>query len=465
MKKLFFKTLFLALVVTTACDTLDQSPQQSLDPGQVFVNEQGANNALIGAYNDVETTAEDAVLFAELAADGANHTGSFPTWNEIDNNNILVDNATISGVWNDAYEALNTINGVIVNVPGIEDESFSQAEKDAIVGQALVLRAWVYHFLIQWWGSPDLGVPLVLEPTSSVGDETKIPRNSTQEVYNQIRSDLEQAISLMSGTDSGGSAPGSAFVNETAARGLLARVLLDGADRGFYSDGYTAAVSAADAIINSGDFSLASSYESIFLQQSPESLWEMVFSSEDANGLSFFARPNGQGGRFEYGPTAFLVAAYEAGDERGSVNVRDQDLSGTPFAQTILGKYLDTNGADNIVMIRYAEILLIRAEANLKANPGAAARTAALDIVDQIRARSGASAVDRTTDNQTDDEVLDTIIFERRLEFVTEGLRWHDLVRTNKIETELGVTDRNTRWPITQRELEVNPSLTQNPGY
>lgn len=463
----YFKLLpiVLLLVGLTSCDVLDQSPQQSLPPEDVFVDQKGAENALFGAYNDLEGVNGDNILFAELASGLATHTGSFPTWGQINQHDVEADNVSTQGIWVDMYEVVNDVNGIIKNVPKIEDQAFTQAERDNVMGQAHALRAYAYHIMMQWYSThpnanapANLGVPLVTEPTEDFDnpDEAKIPRDGSPAVYDQIIKDYEEAISRLSG-----GSPSSPVITEWAAKALQARAYLSGADKGILSNGYSQALSLANDIINNGPFTLVSSYANIFegTQNSAESIWELPFTSEDSNGLSFFARPNGAGGRFEYGPTSTLQGLYSSGDERASVNLRN--IGG----QTILGKYFRTNGSDNMVIVRLAEMILLSAEADVKANGTQAARDRAIDKLNQIRTRAGAGSSSLTGATATNQEVIDAIIEERARELTQEGLRWHDLVRTDKAESMLGISDDNSRWPVPQREMDANPELDQNPGY
>lgn len=464
----YFKLLPIVLLFVglMSCDVLDQSPQRSLAPEDVFVDQQGAENALFGAYDDLEIVSENNILFTELSSDLATHTGSFPTWGEINGHDIEADNVSAQDIWIDTYEVLNDVNGVIQNVPDIEDETFDQQERDNVIGQAYALRAYSYHLLSQWYSTgpnsnapTNLGVPIITEPTEDFDqpDSHKVPRDGTLAVYQQIIGDYDEAISRLSG-----GAPASSVITEWGAKALQARAFLTGADKGVLSNSaYSSALTLANDIIDNGPFSLMPNYATIFeeSQNSSEAIWELSFSSEDDNNLSFFARPNGAGGRFEYGPTAILAGLYGSGDERAGVNLR------TVAGSTILGKYFRTDGNDNMVIVRLAEIILLSAEADVKANGDVAARTRAIDKINQIRNRAdvGDSSLDPVT--STDQEVIDAIIEERARELTQEGLRWHDLVRTEKAETDLGVGDNNTRWPVPQRERDANPELDQNPGY
>jgi hypothetical protein len=164
-----------------------------------------------------------------------------------------------------------------------------------------------------------------------------------------------------------------------------------------------------------------------------------------------------QGGGAELAPTANLVAAYAPNDDRLAWNVyipTPDDTSG--------GKYPTTAGAEDIHVIRFAEILLIKAEALARQNQ----LSAAVDEYNKIRVRAGLAP--HTFGNQvtTQQEVLDEIDLQRRLEFFAEGDRWPDLVRTGRWQQVLpGIPSYQTLYPIPQSEIDVAGGLVQNPGY
>jgi hypothetical protein len=174
-----------------------------------------------------------------------------------------------------------------------------------------------------------------------------------------------------------------------------------------------------------------------------------------------------QGGGAELAPTANLVAAYAPNDERRARNfcTTSDPLSclETPTAGDTSGaKYPTTAGAEDIHVIRFAEVLLIKAEALARQNQ----LSAAVDEYNKIRVRAGLAP--HTLGNQvtTQQEVLDEIDLQRRLEFFAEADRWPDLVRTGRWQQVLpGVPSYQTLYPIPQSEIDVAGGLVQNPGY
>ena len=449
------------------CDIFDIDPQISIASDQAFVDEQTVNAILVGAYDELQDDLDDAVIFADLAAETAAHSGSFPSWSEIDNYIIPPNNVEVGQQWFGNYDLINVANNLIAFTPGVDDQGFSDDEKDLVVAQALVLRAFAYHRLIRWFGvRGGAGVPIITEPTLSVDDAVDVARNSYDEVYDQIIGDYRRAEQLFDGSN----APPVGFIGIDVTRGLLARALL-------YDEQYEEAADVADLVIPKYQLaSLAGVYEGL---NSSESIWEIQYNPDDGNSMSFFAFISG--GRYEYAPTAAFANSFSPADARFQYNIAVGSRSRLQVA-----KYFRVNtDDDHHFIVRLPELLFIKAEAAARAGD----YDEAIDLVNQVRARAyqevdedgdgeadisledflydADSDDDGTDDVDSFDEALDIILNERRLELAFEGHRWHDLVRTGRAVSTL--TDLNdefrTRWPIPQDELDTNQLLEQNPGY
>ena len=463
-------TLFLSVSLAlglAGCDIFDVNPEVAISDDLAFDDEQTVRAILVGAYSELQTSdfIDVSTIFADLSAETAAHTGSFPTWSEVDNYLIPPNNVTTGRVWQNGYDLINIANNLIAFTPGVEDAGFSDDERDQVVGQALALRAFAYHTLIRWYGvRGGAGIPIVTEPTVTVDDAEDVARDSYDAVYDQIISDYRQAEDLLDG-NSGGIATG--FLNVNGVRGLLARALL-------YDEQYDEAAAVADQVIpNYRLATLASVYEGL---NSSESIWELQYNPDDTNSMSFYG--NIAGGRYEYAPTADLANSFVASDGRRQYNVTTGSNS-----RLVVAKYFRVNtDDDHHFIVRLPELLFIKAEA--------AARNGdydeAVDLVNQVRERAY-RAVDADGDGAPDvslddflydsddddddvdslDEALDIILNERKLELAFEGHRWHDLVRTGRAVSTLdGLNDEfRTRWPIPQGELDANQLLEQNPGY
>ncbi|HEY7027554.1 MAG TPA: RagB/SusD family nutrient uptake outer membrane protein, partial [Gemmatimonadales bacterium] len=341
-------------------------------------------------------------------------------------------------------------NTLINVVPGVV--AIAQADKDEIVGEALALRALHYHNLVKLFG----GVPLVMKQPGSIPDANSVVRATSQEVYAQIESDLTQAEQLI-----GNQKAPTNTATVGGAKALLARVYL-------YEGKYAEALAKADEVIALG-YDLDPDYSDLFPEDendSVEDIWKVTFTDVQYNYM-YYWWSDPQGGGAEVAPTADLVGAYAPNDERLARNVCTTSeplvCLDTPTAGDTSGaKYPTTAGAEDIHVIRFAEVLLIKAEALARQNQLAAAVTE----YNKIRVRAGLAP--HTLGNQvtTQQDVLDEIDLQRRLEFFAEGDRWPDLVRTGRWQQVLpGIPSYQTLYPIPQAEIDVAGGLVQNPGY
>lgn len=467
----FLPTLALGLAVgLSGCDSFleDVNPELSIDESLAFDDEATVNAILIGAYDELQQDLDDQIIFADLMAETAAHTGSFPSWSELDNYVYAPTNVEIGQQWFANYDLINVANNLIAGVPGVEDAGFSEGERNRVLAQAYTLRAFAYHNLIRWFGvRGGAGVPLVLTPTITVEDAADVERAAYSAVYDQIIADYEEADRLF-GLATGAVPTG--FINQNVTRALLARTLL-------YAERYEEASDVADQVIPNYSLApLASIYEGL---NSLDSIWEIQYNPDDQNSMSFFAFISG--GRYEYGPTAPFSQSFSPADGRFQYNIRVGSQNRLQVA-----KYFRVNtDDDHHFLVRLPEMLFIKAEAAARAGE----YDDAIELVNQVRARAY-QEVDANDDGTPDvsledflysdadvadgdinslDEALTIILNERRLELAFEGHRWHDLVRTGRALTVLagnGLRDEfRTRWPIPQDELDANQLLEQNPGY
>jgi hypothetical protein len=158
------------------------------------------------------------------------------------------------------------------------------------------------------------------------------------------------------------------------------------------------------------------------------------------------------------------VTTYAPTDERGAWSIQLDD--DTPYG----AKFRTSAGTEDFHVIRFAEVVLTKAEALARQNQLAEA----VAEYDPIRQRAGlppdtlgTTVIDASTGNvlDTQAEVVARILHERRLELAFEGDRWPDLVRTGLATLVLGIDGKMTLYPIPEREMDVTPGLTQNPGY
>lgn len=445
--KISYLLIISVVIFFASCKDLlevDTTNTINTDDG-VITNIDRANVALIGMYSGMQGAnylGTYSVIWNDLAADNLEHTGTQTVNADIYHNEILTSNTRLLGIWQQMYYVINIANTIITDV---EAMNVAADKKNPILGEAYFVRAYTYHCLNKYWN----GVPLQLTPVRKLASEIKkLPRNTKDQVDQQIFNDLDDAISLLDGYD-----PENGHANVWAAKALKARVHLY---RGEWQNAYD----AADDIIEHGPYQLAEKYSQIFDYRVPysrESIFELDFDDQDGNSYAFWFFERAFGGRREFAPTESLIDAYAYNattnpDTRFENNVyyyADED-------RYMVTKYNDVStGSDNIVVTRLAEMYLIRAEAKFK---GATGTAVALDDVNAIRDRAG---IDPLVGPLT----IDDILKERRLEFAFEGLRFDDFQRYELLSEKAALTNANQlRWPIPQLEVDV-VGLLQNPGY
>ena len=425
-----------AAVLVSACDSqLVTDPTASIDSETALTTARGLDLALNGAYRSLQFSAREYVAYPDLYADNLDFTGTFQSDREFGLRSVSPENTGVLPFWSNAYNGINRANGVLAGIPDVSDLS---ASRQALYrGEALFIRSMHYLRLVRWFG----GVPLMLQPSKGVGEESLVSRNTEAEVYAQIIQDLEEAANLLPA----GKEPGKA--TRGAANALLARAYLDVGD-------FPVARDKATGVISDATYSLVGNFRSLYTtKHSSESIYEVHYTVNNSNSLAFWFFPQEEGGRWGFSPTAELYGLYGPTDVR-----RDASVNITAGKRYIF-KYPRVNTEDdNVILLRLAEMYLIRAEAN--AELGAPDATVLADI-NTLRTRASATPV--TASGKA--ALMDAILNERRLELAFEGHRFFDLRRHGKAEEKLQMSATRLVLPLPQAELDVNENLTQNPGY
>jgi hypothetical protein len=444
------------LVFAASCDSaLEVEPTAQVSDENAIVDPVSAQSALAGAYDalqDLNYYGNDFLAVNEVSSDNMDHSGTFTQYVEADDNQLTADNFQVFGLWEAAYRGINRANVLIQRVPSVP--GMSDAEKNQMIGAAHFLRALHYHNLVKMYG----GVPIRTAPVATIDEASNIARASVADVYAQILADLQQAEALMTVTRQ------SYAASIGAARALRARVLLYRASpgpTGRNTADWSVVETAATAAINTG-YTLAANYSDLFgSQNTPEDIFRVAFTDQDANNISFYYSVRSVGGRYEVAPTANIRNAYEAGDARRAWSIRADPNRATRFYAS---KFPTVAGTDDPHAIRLAELYLIRAEA--RARQGNLA--GAVDDYNQLRVRAGLAPHVLGVNVIDQASVLAAIDRERRLELAFEGDRWPDLVRSDRAVAVMGLADRphQVLYPIPQPERDVTtPPLEQNPGY
>ncbi|MFN0255012.1 RagB/SusD family nutrient uptake outer membrane protein [Pedobacter ureilyticus] len=459
MKYKYFALFFAASFSFAACKKQleEQKPQASLDASSAYTNAAGVRAGIFGVYNSLQSSSYYGLeynMFAELGGGNLSHVGTFPTFAQIANNQILPDNVNVTNDYNAIYSGINNANTLIAAIPNVNDGAL---DKNAALAELRTLRALMYFDLIRYFGGSPTGynkaggkgVSIKLTPTLAEADATPIPRSTEAEVYTQILSDLDFAIGVPSYA-----AKITNRAGKNVAIAIKARLQL-------YREQWPDAEAQATTLISAtgaAGYSLVptASYGTIWsAKNTSESIFELDFNSADQNSIAFYYYPTTAGGRNEVGTSADLNAATATGDVRKAVN-----FSASPAGKTT--KFTRTaTGDDNVVLFRLAEIYLIRAEARVRQNTPAKIAEGLADL-NVIRVR--ANLLPLVSTDQT--AILNDILAQRRIELAHEGHRWFDLRRYNLTST-LGISQPfRALWPIPQREVLTSGNIIEkNDGY
>ncbi len=433
MKKFRYIIIVFTFIAFGCEDYLDKQPYDIITDDIVISSAEDAESVLLGAYSAVQADGaygNQIVGSTGTLSDELVHTGSFPTVAEFDNNAVLSNNVTLQNLWAAYYAGIYITNVLIERVETI---TIDANKKKQLVGEAKFLRALMHFDLVKLFG----GIPYAI--TSDLSTLRTIDRTSATDVYTELIKELNESVSLLAGVDHGN----NKRANQWVAKALLARVYL-------YSGNKSQAGVVANDIIENGPYSLETNYADVFKGDSDEVLFEVFFSVQDQNAMAFWFRTDG---RYEYGPSPQIQAAFEAGDARAAM------VEPVGDGRFQVAKYTDrATGTDQTVVLRLAEMYLIRAEANL-------GNAQADDDINTLRTRAGLTGISGVG--------LDEVLQERFVELCFEGHRWTDLTRTGKADVIMSVINP-TSWqstdvlmPIPQREIQQNSTLAgkQNPGY
>ena len=519
MKTKYLFSILLILLTATSCEKyLDVEPTDFIVPETFYETANDLDQALTGVYstlNDRATFNRNLVFDLAFGSDEGFYKRSTPKVDPIVYNSDG-SHSTITATWTTLYAGINNANLLLAN---IDRPIMDEGVRGRIRGEALFLRAFLYFQLAHLWGD----VPLILTPTVS-GLNVKRTRTPQREVYAQILKDMTTAEGLVGNIKD---FKYSGRVSKTAVEGILARVCLKmaGAPLNDVSK-FEEARMWAEKVIKSEVHNLNPDYAQIFINQTQdkydigENLWEVEIAG---NGLGdplltggWFAKKlsvRNQSaelyGYAEVGATAVLYRKYDdIHDVRKNRNIATyyfpvltspslkdtaaflatdiyaRDTGKWRIQDELTGQKNQDAGPTNFPLLRYADVLLMYAEAE---NEMHGPTESAFDALNKVRAR--AKARNFTAIDAPDKDVFRSIIQdERSRELCYEGLRKFDLIRwgiflrvMKDVETDIlsnaptnlqygavgytNVKARNLLLPIPTLELSLNSLMRQNPGF
>jgi hypothetical protein len=490
-------SLTLVIAVTSVSCDLNRYPYDAIEQSQAFMTMKDAATLNNGLYSSLRGRVYGLFMFStDVQADQLNATLDYGNRNGFPHkwNGFLADDYTIRDTWRYQYNTITNINNVLNNSNKIPiANATEQATMDKYLGEAYLMRAYLYHQLVQRFAkdyepstaASDPGVPIVL-----TFDITLKPGRSTvEEVYQQILADLTQAETLLAATTG---AQRATKINKDCVLALKARVYL-------CMHNWTAAVTAANTLITSGTYPLitnAAAYKNMWLNDTgTETILQLFASlpSELGNANSIYLGLNTQTNKYtpDFVPQQWVVDQYAVGDIRKAAYLEQKPLyiQGVDYPGIwCINKYPgnpalytapNTNYQHKPIIFRVAEMYLISAEA---AAQTPATEAAALTTLNLLRVARGETALVGLTGTA----LMDAIKDERTRELLCEGFRLDDLKRwkmgvtrktpqnvlilnpgTDFYEKVVAAGDDKFVWGIPTNDLTTNPSLVgqQNPGW
>jgi len=487
MKPIHKSIVVLILLSLSGCGKfLELSPKSQ---GQITTSYETASDidyALMGGYDAIQQRAYITAqwMTGEVISDNT-EVGSGSGVNDIQLNTFTFasNNSYVSSMWQGAYTGIGRVNLILDRIEPIQ---MNATLKNQYKGEALFLRAYNYFNLVRAFGRVPLittGVDNLAAVDASFGyGLEEIPR-----IYTQIIRDLTEAGSLLPVSYPGASV---GRVTQWAAKALLGKVYLQNRQ-------FREAEPILKEVIDRSGRSLLPNFADNFTsgrKNSQESLFEIQFLSGGIGEGSPFPDawlPQGSG--------RFLVGAGSNGGQGLNLPTRDLQLSfadpldrrrdatiGTSYLNTSNNRVINIlfgrkytsqvaaalDGNDNFIVLRYADVLLMYAEALNENNQGPNAD--AISRINDVRARAGVAAL-RDLNYTT---FRNALLLERRLEFAFENQRWYDLIRFGRAEqvmsTHISTPTRPFTLrscflylPIPQSETELNPLIppTRNECY
>ena len=434
-------------------------PKNQIQTSEIFENDQAAISTVAGLHSFMVTASlypanGGITVFAGLSADEILNTNSDPDLDGFTTNNLLPKNENLNtNLWSDIYKAIYHANAILEGLD--HSTAISDKTRTQLKGEVLVIRALHYFYLVNLFGD----VPLILTTEYQINQIAS--REAVSEIYQQIIDDLTEAKTLLTVSYP---STGRLRPNKWTATALLARVYL------FHED-WAKAEEQSTEVINSGVYSLPTNLSTVFQPSSSEAIWQLVRDNNNTSEGANFIPASGTT-RPRYVLTNSLINSFETGDLRktnwAGTNIVSNPMPATTYLYPFKYKSRTaTQATEYYVVLRMAEQYLIRAEARAQQNKLTGLNSAQQDI-NVIRTRAGLSNTSASDKNS----LLMAVMKESRIEFFAEwGHRWLDLKRTKTADAILSIV-KGSNWqstdvlyPIPLAQIQLNPSLHQNPGY
>lgn len=499
-KKYINIPILMGFLMLFSCsdDFLDKTDPTVLVVSTFYQDEVQVEQALNGVYGQLQPIVSNQWQYNEFITDNTTlhfnqgDRGQGPSLEALEFWQINSSTGNIASLYNMIYGNMVNVNTTLSRLEGV---TFDADAKNRFEAELKFVRAFYYFNLVQYFGE----VIIITEPLASPSEAYLYAREPVEKVYELIISDLSFAVNALPESYDESN---TGRANKGAALSLLGKVYLTKKD-------YQQAVSTLNQVLPLG-YSLLPDYSDVFDPQNKnhaESIFDIQFQGdnllgEHSNFIYTFAPresrgavinfPGQDGGGWNV-PTLDIMAAYEEGDLRKEVSLKEgyTDNDGNWIPVPFINKYHHPHtirGAtnDNWPVLRYSDVLLMLAEAiNEQSGP----TTEAYSYLNDVRVRAGLEPVSGLGQESFRTAVLN----ERRIELAFENHRWFDLKRTKTIDElvtflnaygEIEINNPTTSrqgipfsggdfqfeahealFPIPADQIRINENLTQNPGY
>ena len=425
MKKTTIILAFAAILACSCNSMLELYPHNGVSPDAV--TEDDVPQLRIGMYWKVQelptrtTYILNDLLGANLTLKGSNSTLS------LINSTLSPQSSVVEDGWTGCYKALYQVNNVYSIACNLPDGK----SKDQILGECHYFRAWLHLLLVTHWGD----APLMKKNTVS-----DVARTSAELIWQFVEEEIALAEELLpEGSD-------YYYLTKNAATALMARIML-------YRGNNSEAVRLAESLISNPRYKL-DSFDNIFrASANSETIFAFKCGTSDGSGITlstmFYSYNHPNKGSYIYQPAPDVMnSLFEDTDTRKGMTITTLDnlnfINKYPSGQT---------GSDPVIVSRLAEMYLISAEAQ--------GPELGIGRLNDLRRARGLSDIFPGSKAAFDDALM----LERRREFVCEGHRYYDLVRTGRAVSELGIQPYQQILPVPESELQNNSLLTQNENY
>jgi len=466
----------LCFLVACSEEELNLAPISNANTANFYTSAKDINQAVVAAYDALQDRAQygqNFLYYMESRGDnaevedivkGTGDEGNIDLFREIPASPLL------NNTWISCYACIQRCNAVLNRITNV---AMDEKEKANRIGEVKFIRALTYFNMVRIWGQ----VPLITKELESVDEAYALGKDNIDAIYSTIIKDLLDAATTLPPTYAKTEA---GRVTKGAALTLLGKVYLT-------LKNYQEAVTTLKQVVTAGTYTLLPNYAEVFdvaKENGAESIFEIQFLKGGIGEGGIHARltaplgnatltgsvGNGIGDNL---PTKNLLSQFDSTDARLFVTI-----ARLPDKRLYTTKYLDkpfviNDDSRNVIVLRYADVLLMLAEALNEL--GYTANGDAFTLLNQVRTR--AKLKPYTTANLADQASFRLAIEkERRLELALENHRWFDLVRTGRalevmnsypeLRTVLKVKEHQLLFPIPQGQVDVNPGkITQNPGY